>query len=147
MTTEELKIRQLANQHLLAPTDKLTVLHDLCGVQAQFMANAIHSLKIRSDNCQADTFKDGLVKNWTVRGTVHVFAEDDLPLFMHCTDGNSGNHLGPASLLDTIVGHRDIETEFDTFVETLYDMGLQKMIDIKQAAYERAIERVAEFTA
>lgn len=87
MTTEELKIRQLANQHLLTPTDKLTVLHDLCGVQAQFMANAIHSLKIRSDNGQADTFKDGLVKNWTVRGTVHVFAEDDLPLFMHCNNG------------------------------------------------------------
>lgn len=87
MTTEELKIRRLANQHLLTPTDKRTVLHDLCGVQAQFMANAIHSLKIRSYDCQADTFKDGLVKNWTVRGTVHVFAEDDLPLFLHCNNG------------------------------------------------------------
>ena len=87
MTTEELKIRRLANQHLLTSTDKRTVLHDLCGVQAQFMANAIHSLKIRSYDCQADTFKDGLVKNWTVRGTVHVFAEDDLPLFLHCNNG------------------------------------------------------------
>ncbi len=48
MTIEEIKVRQLANQHLLRPTDKMTVLHDLCGVQAQFMVNAMHSLKIRS---------------------------------------------------------------------------------------------------
>ena len=41
MTIEELKIRQLTNQHLITPTDKMTVLHDLCGVQAQFMVNAI----------------------------------------------------------------------------------------------------------
>ena len=46
MTIEEIKIRQMANQHLLKPTDKMTVLHDLCGVQAQFMVNAMHSLKI-----------------------------------------------------------------------------------------------------
>ena len=87
MTTEELKIRQLANQHLLTPADQMTVLHDLCGVQAQFMANAVHALKIRSLDCQENVRKDGLVKNWTVRGTVHVFAEDDLPLFMHCNHG------------------------------------------------------------
>lgn len=37
MTLEELKIRQLTNQYLLAPADKLTVMRDLCGVQAQFI--------------------------------------------------------------------------------------------------------------
>lgn len=78
MTIEELKIRQLTNQHLITPTDKMTVLHDLCGVQAQFMVNAMHSLKIRCSDYNEDTVKDGLVKNWTVRGTVHVFSEDDL---------------------------------------------------------------------
>lgn len=87
MTTEEIKVRQLANQHLLKPADKMTVLHDLCGVQAQFMANAMHSLKIRCADYDEDTIQNGLVKNWTVRGTVHVFAEDDLPLFMHCNNG------------------------------------------------------------
>lgn len=75
MTIEEIKIRQLANQHLLQPTDKMTVLHDLCGVQAQFMVNAMHSLKIRCSDYNKDTVKNGLVKNWTVRGTVHVFAK------------------------------------------------------------------------
>ena len=62
MTIEEIKIRQMANQHLLKPT-------------------------IRCSDYNEDTVKDGLVKNWTVRGTVHVFAEDDLPLFIHCNNG------------------------------------------------------------
>jgi hypothetical protein len=38
-----------------------------------------------------DTVKNGLVKNWTVRGTVHVFNEEDLPLFIHCNNG--ADHL------------------------------------------------------
>lgn len=87
MTTEELKLRQLTNQHLITPTEQMTVLHDLCGVQAQFMANAMHALKIRCFDFREDSVKDGVVKNWTVRGTVHIFAEDDLPLFIHCHDG------------------------------------------------------------
>ncbi len=36
--------------------------------------------------------------------------------------------------------------EFDSFVDTLYDMGLQDMIDIEQAAYDRAIARMEAFT-
>lgn len=88
MTAEELKIRQLTNQHLIHKTDKLTVVRDLCGVQAQFMANALHSLRIRCNNFDEKTVSDGLVKNWTIRGTVHVFAENDLPLFKHCSNGN-----------------------------------------------------------
>ena len=87
MTIEEIKVRQMANQHLLSPADKLTVLHDLCGVQAQFMSNALHSLRIRCKDFDEKTIREGIVKNWTVRGTVHVFAQDDLPLFIHCNNG------------------------------------------------------------
>lgn len=87
MTLEELKIRQLTNQYLLAPADKLTVVRDLCGVQAQFMTNALHSLKIRCNDFDERTVAEGLVKNWSVRGTVHVFAEGDLPLFIRCNNG------------------------------------------------------------
>lgn len=89
MTIEELKIRQLTNQHLITPADKMTVVRDLCGVQAQFMPNAMHSLKIRCNDYDEQTVADGLVKNWTVRGTVHVFAENDLPLFIRCNNGES----------------------------------------------------------
>lgn len=84
MTLEELKIRQLTNQHLLEKADKMTVAHHLCGVQAQFLSNALHSLKIRCPDFDEATAGDGLVKNWTIRGTVHVFAEEELPLFLHC---------------------------------------------------------------
>ena len=87
MTKEELKIRQLTNQYLIEPAEKLRVVKDLCGVQAQFMANALHSLKIRCSDYDDATVADGLVKNWTVRGTVHVFAEEDLLLFLHCNNG------------------------------------------------------------
>lgn len=87
MTAEEIKIRQLTNQYLLKPADKLTVVRDLLGIQAQFMGNVMHSLKIRCSDYEEDKVKDGLVKNWTVRGTVHVFAREDIPLFIHCNDG------------------------------------------------------------
>lgn len=87
MTTEEIKLRRLANHYLIAPADKLTVVRDLCGIQSQFMTNVFHSLMIRCTDYSEDTVREGLAKNWTMRGTVHVFAEDDLPLFMHCNNG------------------------------------------------------------
>lgn len=83
MTLEELKIRQMTNQHLLEKTEKLTAVRKLCGVQAQFLSNAVHSLKIRCCDFKEDAVGERLVKNWTIRGTVHVFAEEDLPLFLH----------------------------------------------------------------
>ncbi len=87
MTLEEIKIRRMTNQYLITPSDKLTVVRGLCGIQAQFMTNVLHSLKIRCADYDENTVKNGLVKNWTIRGTVHVFAETDLPLFMHCNNG------------------------------------------------------------
>ena len=79
MVREELQLRQLAGQHLLCPSEPLYVVKDLCGLQAQFLSNALHSLRLRSGSEQSD----GLVKSWTIRGTVHVFAAEDLPLFLH----------------------------------------------------------------
>ncbi len=87
MTVTELKQIQLYRQHLTAPAEKITVVKDLCGVQAQFMSGALHSLKIRCTDYNENDLQTGLVKNWTVRGTVHIFAEDDLPLFIHCNNG------------------------------------------------------------
>ena len=89
MTPEELKIRQMTNQYLTASADKMTVVRDLCGLQAQLVANALHALRIRCNDFQQETVEFGLVKNWSVRGTVHIFAELDLPLFIHCDNGDS----------------------------------------------------------
>ena len=43
MTLEEIKLRRLAGQHLTDKSDAATVLHDLCGIQAQMMSYAEHS--------------------------------------------------------------------------------------------------------
>lgn len=79
MTLEELKLRRLAGQHLSSPADAQTVLMDLCGLQAQFLSHALHGLSIRCDEVSTQ----GLVKSWTIRGTMHLFCQEDLPLFLH----------------------------------------------------------------
>ena len=84
LSIQELKQIQLSRQHLTEKADKLTICHDLNGFQAQIMVNVFHSLKIRcNENITKENFGDGLVKNWTVRGTIHAFAEDDLGLFRY----------------------------------------------------------------
>lgn len=79
MTPEEIKLRRLAGQHLLASSETQTVVKDLCGVQAQFLSHALHGLSIRCNRVNTN----GLVKSWTNRGTMHLFSVDDLPLFLH----------------------------------------------------------------
>lgn len=80
MTIEEIKLRQLSGQHLLSPAHPLTAAGDLCGIQAQFLSNALHALALR---CGGTADTAGLVKSWTVRGTMHLFPKTDLPLFLH----------------------------------------------------------------
>lgn len=80
MTLHELRMLQLQHSHLLSPASAQQVLRDLCGFQAQFFSNALHALRIRSiDDCDQDTW----IKSWTLRGTMHLFHKDDLPLFFH----------------------------------------------------------------
>ncbi len=82
MTVTDLKQLRLYRQHITSPTDKMTVVRDLMGVQAQFTVNARHALRIRSaEILSEDDWGMGLCKNWTIRGTVHVFDPADLGLF------------------------------------------------------------------
>ena len=79
MKTHELLHLRLHSQHLLSPGSNPAA--DLCGLQAQFLRNAVHALRIRS----SEVFVDDLVKTWTLRGTVHLVPERDLPLYIrHC---------------------------------------------------------------
>lgn len=92
MNIKELKQVQLFRQHLTNKADPLIVAHDLCGIQCQFMVNAVHSFKIRcEDDLQMECWQNELVKNWSVRNTVHVFCKEDLPLFRY-NDGKD-NYL------------------------------------------------------
>ena len=79
MDRDELLLRRLNGQHLLTPGENPA--GDLCGLQAQFLRNAVHALRIRCGTAKVD----GLVKTWTLRGTVHLEPEADLPLYIrHC---------------------------------------------------------------
>jgi len=79
MEREDIMLQRLAAQHLLQKCDTQTVVRDLCGVQAQFLSHALHGLRIRCE----EICTDNLVKSWTIRGTMHLFSVDDLPLFLH----------------------------------------------------------------
>lgn len=71
----------------------------------------------------------------TAESTEYSTIESDLSTYMD------------SKILEFITGTADIDAEFDAFVETLYDMGLQDMVDMKQAAYDRAAERVSGLSA
>lgn len=79
MDLQELKLRRLQAQYLLSPGENVP--GGLCGLQAQFLRNAVHALRIRTGGAEVG----GLVKTWTLRGTVHLIPEEDLPLYIrHC---------------------------------------------------------------
>ena len=82
MHRDELLLHRLQAQHLLSPGDDPA--SDLCGLQAQFLRNAVHALRIRSGQVSLN----GQCKTWTLRGTVHLVPERDLPLYIR--------HCGPA---------------------------------------------------
>lgn len=78
MDRDELLLRRLQGQFLLSPADSVTVASGLCGLQAQFLRNAVHALRIRTKAADVN----GMVKTWTLRGTVHLIPEADLPLYI-----------------------------------------------------------------
>lgn len=79
MTFEEILLLRLDRQHLLSPAPPLKVAGDTCGLQAQYLTHALHALFLRSGCCDTS----GMVKTWATRGTMHLIAEKDLPLFLH----------------------------------------------------------------
>ena len=83
MQLHEIRALRLYRQHLTCPADVDTVVKDLCGIQAQIPGNVPQALTIRTGGpVDPETYGTNLVKNWTVRGTIHDFHKDDLPLFL-----------------------------------------------------------------
>ena len=78
----------LARQRLTAPADPETVCRDLNGLQAQFFSYTRHGMATRCRSSLGPDWSRGLVKSWTVRGTMHLFREADLPLFLHRDRGH-----------------------------------------------------------
>lgn len=97
MQAEEIKALRLARQHLVSPVSMQQAVQDLCGVQAQFLSNAMHALQIRSFDFSEEHARNELLKSWTLRGTMHVFAQADLALMLH--EGR-GHLLRPCDTLE-----------------------------------------------
>ena len=80
METEHFKLLRLKNQYLLSQGPSNEVVAGLIGLQAQYGANAMHALRIRS----SDTSDlSGYVKTWSLRGTLHLHRKVDLPLVLY----------------------------------------------------------------
>ena len=80
MQIEQLKLFRLKNQFLLKPGGAEDVVSGLIGLQAQYGAQALHALAIRScGGFDPDTF----VKTWSFRGTLHLHLKSDLPLVLY----------------------------------------------------------------
>ena len=82
MDRTELALARLSNQYLLRTGKRMEVLRAMNGFQAQFLSNALHAMRLRSTAYDAAYAADDIVKGWTLRGTMHIFAEADLPLFL-----------------------------------------------------------------
>jgi len=79
MTTENLIRQRMARQRLTMPADAETVGRDLIALQAQYWRNAVHALRIRSSTAPD---WENWCKTWSLRGTLHLCREADLPLLL-----------------------------------------------------------------
>jgi Winged helix DNA-binding domain len=100
LTWEQVRAWRL-EQHCLVPrlenSDFISAVERVLGVQAQVMSAAELSIGARVDGglTRADVQKAlwqdrTLVKTWAMRGTIHVFAAEDLPLVVaaRCAEGS-----------------------------------------------------------
>ena len=99
MQIDDILLLRMNRQYLFAPAkDELTVLRDLCGLQSQFYGNCLHALRLRYGKApDEDILRTSAVKTWTLRGTLHLIALDDLPLFLY--DGRS-HFLRPCDTME-----------------------------------------------
>lgn len=133
MTIDELMLRRLANQHLIDPAAYRTVVCDLCGVQAQFLSNAFHALRIRSTDFD-EANPSGLMKSWTLRGTMHLFDEHDLPLMLH---RDRTHFLRPC---DTLAGDECISEERKRFFADLIVASVSEGIGGREELKQRCFD-------
>ena len=99
MQLDDIRLLRMNRQHLFVPAeDELTVLRSLCGLQTQLYGNCLHALRLRCGKAPGeDILRTSAVKTWTLRGTLHLIALDDLPLFLY--DGRS-HFLRPCDTME-----------------------------------------------
>lgn len=81
MTEREIVEHRLYNQFITNRSDQDHVIKNLCGLQVQYEKNALGSLSLRIS--EKSIQYSSLVKCWTLRGTIHMIHETDMPVFLH----------------------------------------------------------------
>ncbi|MCC8181050.1 MAG: winged helix DNA-binding domain-containing protein [Planctomycetes bacterium] len=82
MDSRDLLLASLEKQYLLEPATMAEVASNLCGLQAQFANNPAHALRIRAHDFSPDRWRDGLIKTWTFRHTLHAIPEREHGLYL-----------------------------------------------------------------
>ncbi len=111
-------------QHCLAPRlerrDFLKAVERVLGIQAQVMSAAELSFGARVDaltrsDVQAAMWQDStLVRTWAMRGTLHLFAAQDLPLVVAVRSANGNRHW-----LNFFLKNGFTEAQYDELVLTV----------------------------
>ena len=107
MQIDNMLLLRMNRQYLFTPAaDELAVLRGLCGLQAQFYGNCLHALRLRCGKApDEDILRTSTVKTWALRGTLHLIAQSDLPLFLYngrshflrpCDTMENDDHLSAA---------------------------------------------------
>jgi hypothetical protein len=117
-TWDEVRRRRLERHHLLSPAPRerlVDVVGELCGVQAQVMANAELALGLRVDGITRRDVRDALwerrslVKTYGVRGTIHLFPSDELAMWLSAIRAAPTPNRS-AALASTGTSHAEVAT-------------------------------------
>ena len=82
MNKRDLLYLSLRNQYLIKKAKRLDIVSELCGLQAQFANNPKYALRIRANDYDENSGGNGLLKTWTLRGTMHCIRMDELGLYL-----------------------------------------------------------------
>ena len=92
LTREQVVCYRLKRHHLTTravDTSLETVIRNLGGVQAQLLPVAKQALWARMQDCSSEDIDDALwcrrsiVKTWSIRGTLHLLAAEEFPIFVN----------------------------------------------------------------
>lgn len=127
LTWDQVTAFRLKRIHLArrtSPAKAEEVVSSLCGAHAQIMSTVALALGARvnklteADIQQALNEQRSLVKTWNMRGTLHVFAARDLPLY--CAAGSTRDQYNnPAFLKYFGLEQADIDTVLDAIPQAL----------------------------
>src|SRR5690349_9103293 len=123
LTWEQVRAWRLKQHGLTARLDRrdfIRAVERVLGVQAQVMSAAELGIGARVDGLKREDVQKALweertlVKTWAMRGTIHVFAAEDLPMVVAARSAGGGRHK-----LNDFLQFGFTEAKYDEFLQTV----------------------------